>query len=57
VVEYNDSFVELVRECTDGNQALFQTYNANSATLDSIAQSLQDNISMCQNAQAKASQM
>lgn len=57
VVEYNDSFVELVRECTDGNQALFQTYNANSATLDSITQSLQDNISMCQNAQAKASQM
>ena len=57
VVEYNDSFVELVRECTDGNQALFQTYNANSATLDSISQSLQDNISICQNAQAKASQM
>jgi len=57
VVEYNDSFVELVRECTDGNQALFQNYNANSATLDSISQSLQDNISICQNAQAKASQM
>ena len=57
VVEYNDSFVELVKECTDGNQTLFQTYNANSATLDSIAQSLQDNITICQNAQVKASQM
>lgn len=57
VVEYNDSFVELVKECTDGNQTLFQTYNTNSVALDSIEQALQNNISICQNTLAKASSM
>lgn len=55
VVEYNDDLVVLVKECTDANQALYQNFNADWATLDSIAQSLQNNISICQNAQAKAS--
>ena len=57
VVEYNDSFVSLVKECTDANQALFQTFNTDWSTIDSIAQSLQENISICQNSQAKASDM
>lgn len=57
VVEYNDSFVALVKECTDANQALFQNFNAEWATIDSIEQTLQNNISICQNAQAKASSM
>lgn len=57
VVEYNDSFVALVKECTDANQALFQNFNSEWATLDSISQTLQNNINICQNSQAKASQM
>lgn len=57
VVEYNDSFVALVKDCTDANQALFQNFNSEWATIDSISQSLQNNISICQNSQAKASQM
>jgi len=57
VVEYNDSFVALVKECTDANQALFQNFNSEWATLDSISQTLQNNINICQNSQTKASQM
>jgi hypothetical protein len=47
VVEYNDSFVEIVKECTDANQTLFQNFNAEQATIDSIEQSIQENISIC----------
>jgi hypothetical protein len=57
VVEYNDSFVALVKECTDANQALYQNFNAEWSTIDSITQALQNNISICQDTQAKASQM
>lgn len=54
VVEYNDNFVVLVKECTDATQTLFQTYNANPVALDSITQALQNNIVICQNTQAEA---
>ena len=57
MIEYNDSFVALVKECTDANQALYQNFNAESSTIDSIIQTLQDNINICQNAQEKASKM
>lgn len=57
VVEYNDSFVELVKECTDANQALYQNFNADWSTIDSITQTLQENINTCQEAQIKASEM
>lgn len=57
VVEYNDSFVELVKECTDANQALFQTFNADWSAIDSIAASLQENVITCQNSQKKAANM
>ncbi len=57
VVEYNDNFVALVRECTDANQQLYQNFKAEWSTLDSIAQYLENNITICENAQAKASQM
>ncbi|MBR7037389.1 hypothetical protein IKI14_06160 [bacterium] len=46
--------VSIVRECTDANQNLFQTFQADSSTLDSIAESLQSNIEICNNAKAKA---
>ena len=57
VVEYNDNFVALVRECTDANQQLYQNFKSEWSTLDSIAQYLEDNINICQDALAKASQM
>ncbi len=57
VVEYNDNFVALVKECTEGNQVLFQTYKNKWSTLDSISQSLQDNISKCENSLSNAIQM
>ena len=57
VVEYNDSFVELVKECTDANQALYRNFNADWSTIDSITQTLQENINTCQEAQIKASEM
>ena len=57
VVEYNDSFVSLVKECTDANQALYQNFNAEWSTIDSITQTLQNNISICQNSKEKASGM
>jgi hypothetical protein len=57
VVEYNDSFVALVKECTDANQSLYQTFNAEWSTIESISQSLQENIELCKNSQSKASKM
>ncbi len=56
VVEYNDTLVSIVKECTDANQALFQTFQ-NSSTIDSIADSLQSNIEICNSAKAKASEL
>ena len=53
VVEYNDAFVSIVKECTDGNQALFQTFQ-DSSTIDSIVDSLQSNIEICKSDKAKA---
>ena len=57
VVEYNDSFVDLVKECTDSTQALFEVFKADGSTLDSISESLQESIALCQNAQSKAAQI
>lgn len=57
VIEYNDSFVEIVKECTDANQELFQNFNAEWVTVDSIEQSVQDNITICQWAKEKASKI
>ena len=57
VVEYNDSFVAVVKECTDSTQALFDVFNLDWSTLDSVKESLDNSISICQNAQTKASKM
>lgn len=57
LVEYNDNFVALVKECTDANQMLFQSFNAEWATIDSIVQALQNNINICQNTQKEASEI
>lgn len=57
VVEYNDSFVSVVKECTDANKALFDTFEANEATIDSIVESLHGNIDICSVAKEKALQL
>lgn len=57
LVEYSDTFVALVKECTDSTQTLFETFQAEWTTLDWISQSLQDCIDICQNSQKKASDM
>ena len=57
VVEYNDSFVAVVKECTDSTQTLFDVFNLDGSTLDSVKESLNDSISACQNAQEKASKL
>ena len=53
-VEYNDTLVAIVKECTDANQELFQTFQADRSTLDSIGEALQYNIDKCNDAKAKA---
>ncbi len=57
VVEYNDKLVSIVKECTDANQTLFQTFQSDRSTLDSIAETLQTNIEICDNAKTKASEL
>lgn len=54
VVEYNDTLVSIVKECTDSNHELFETFQANWSTIDSIADALQTNIDMCNEAKEKA---
>ena len=57
VVEYNDSFVAIVKECTDSTQELFNVFQADGSTLDSISESLQSSIDTCRSAKSKASKM
>ena len=57
VVEYNDSLVDIVKECTDSNQELFKNFNLDGASVDSILQSIEDSVTICQNSQVKASQL
>lgn len=54
VVEYNDNFVSIVKECTDANQTLFENFQSSEATTDSRITSLQENITICENAKEKA---
>ena len=57
VVEYNDSLVNIVKECTDSTQELFKDFNLDDANIDSITEALQDSITVCQNSQVKASEL
>lgn len=57
VVEYNDNLVAIVKECTDSTQALLETYNSEGVTVDSIQESLQKWITVCQNAELKANKL
>jgi hypothetical protein len=57
VVEYNDSFVALVKECTDSTQDLFKVYQSNDSTLDSISESVERCINICDNSKDRASKL
>jgi len=57
LIEYNDTFVTLVKECTDSTQALFDTFEEEGSTLDSISEWVQSCIDICKNSQDKASKM
>ncbi len=57
VVEYNDSFVAVVKECTDSTQTLFDVFNLEWSTIDAVKESLDNSINICQNAQTKASKL
>lgn len=57
VIEYNDSLVEYVKECLNASQSLYQTFNAEWATVDSIADSVQNNITICQAAKEKSKKL
>ena len=56
VVEYNDSFVAIVKDCTDSTQDLFNVYQADSS-VDSILDTLNSCVDICQSAQAKATKL
>ena len=57
VVEYNDAFVAVVKDCTDSTQDLFNVFQAEDSTVDSILQSLENSITICKNSQSKASKL
>ena len=57
VVEYNDSFVSLVKECTDSNQEFFNVYQSNNSTIDSISESINKCIEICESAKERASEI
>ena len=57
VIEYNDNFVSVVKECTDSTQDIFNLYQAEDSTLDSIIVALEKSIEICENSESKASKM
>ena len=57
IVEYNDSFVALVKECTDSTQTLYNIYQAENSLIDSISQALDDSITICKNSETKAEKL
>lgn len=57
VVEYNDSFVAVVKECTDSTQELFNVFQAEDSTIDFIKEALDNSIVTCKNAETKASKL
>ena len=46
VVEYNDSLVNIVKECTDSTQELFKDFNLDDANIDSSVESAWGNIAL-----------
>lgn len=57
VVEYNDSLVSIVKQCTDSTQSLYEVFQAEWSTVDSVLASLQSSISTCQNASTQTTKL
>lgn len=57
VVEYNDWFVDLVKACTDSTQTLFNDFEKEDSSVDSIMESLDNSIKICKDSESKASKM
>lgn len=57
VVEYNDSLVEYVKECLDASQSLYQIFNTEWVSVDSISESVQNNITICKAAKEKTEKL
>jgi len=57
IVEYNDSFVAVVKECTDSTQELFNVFQADDSTIDFIKEALDSSINACKNAEEKAAKL
>ena len=57
VVEYNDSFVAIVKECTDSIQLLYNNFNLEWTTVDSIEESLESSIAICKNTKSEANKL
>lgn len=57
--KYNDSIYDLVKECTDSTQTLFEKYEEvnSDITVDSIKQILEEDISICQNSEAEIKEL
>lgn len=57
--KYNDSIYDLVKECTDSTQILFENYEKSdgSVTVDSLIQTLKEDIVICQNSEAKVKEL
>ena len=57
--KYNDSIYNLITECTDSTQTLFENYEKSdgSVTVDSIKQTLEEDISICQKSETKIKEL
>ena len=53
--KYNDSIYTSIKECTDSTQTLFENYenSDSSITVESIMQTLEEDISICQKSETK----
>lgn len=57
--KYNDSIYTLIKDCTDSTQILFENYEKSdwSITVDSLMQTLEEDISICQKSENKLKEL
>lgn len=57
--KYNDSIYNLIKECTDSTQILFEKYEEwdGSVTVESIMQILDEDIAICQKSESKLKEL
>lgn len=57
VIQYNDSFVDIVKTCTDSTQELFQKFTSDNSTIDTISDSVNSSIEVCNEAKKQSVQL